>query len=227
MYLFFKILTFKRLQYRNRHEWDNAIHLVNIDMRLWNPPVLIDIIISELLGSLGDNELCPECLDGVQRLLNRIFYFYYRYIIDIKKANGGIFIPSSYTSYITPLMTPKLYGNILRMKERSAFESFYVIWLHSMHYLAQDDENRFQVLWKFSHPNSNYSDRGKSSNLHNKRQSKNTFNISSKGMLHGFAGYFEAVLYDDIELSTRPDMIDIKSKDMISWFASVFCLFLK
>ncbi|CCJ31064.1 unnamed protein product [Pneumocystis jirovecii] len=30
--------AFVTLQYRNRHEWDNAMHLVNIDMRLWNPP---------------------------------------------------------------------------------------------------------------------------------------------------------------------------------------------
>ncbi|KAG5519408.1 hypothetical protein PMAC_002035 [Pneumocystis sp. 'macacae'] len=201
--------AFVTLQHRNRYEWNNAIHLVNLDMRLWESPVLIDIIISELLGSFGDNELCPECLDSVQKFLN---------------PNGGIFIPSSYTSYVTPLMTPKLYGNILRMKECSAFESFYVIWLYSMHYLVQDSENRFQELWKFSHPNSNYSSYERNSNFHNKRQSNNTFNISSKGMLHGFAGYFEAVLYDDIELSTRPDMIDVKSKDMVSWFPAFFPL---
>ncbi len=28
-----------------------------------------DIIVSELLGSFGDNELSPECLDGVQKFL--------------------------------------------------------------------------------------------------------------------------------------------------------------
>ncbi|KAG4305086.1 hypothetical protein PORY_001256 [Pneumocystis oryctolagi] len=201
--------AFITLQYRNRSEWNNTVHLVNVDMRLWESPVLMDIIISELLGSLGDNELSPECLDGAQRFIN---------------PNDGIFIPSSYTAYITPLMTPKLYGNILRMKDPSAFESFYVVWLHSMYYLVQDNENRFQALWKFSHPNSDYSSCEKNSNLHNTRRSKNTFNVSSKGILHGFAGYFEAVLYDDIELSTRPDMIDIKSKDMISWFPAFFPL---
>ncbi|KAG5438547.1 hypothetical protein PCANB_002651 [Pneumocystis canis] len=201
--------AFVTLQYRNRCEWRNSVNLVNTDMRLWNPPVLIDIILSELLGSLGDNELSPECLDGAQRFLN---------------TNGGIFIPSSYTAYITPLMTPKLYGNILRLKDPAAFESFYVIWLHSMNYLAQDDENRFQVLWKFIHPSSNCFSNGEKSNFHNIRKSKNTFNISSKGMLHGFAGYFEAILYDDIELSTRPDTMDEKSKDMVSWFPAFFPL---
>lgn len=201
--------VFVTLQHRNRHEWNNSVHLVNVDMRSWKPPVLIDIIISELLGSLGDNELSPECLDGAQNFLN---------------PSGGIFIPSSYTAYITPLMAPKLYGNLLRMKEHAVFESFYVTWLHSMDYLVQDNENRFQVLWKFSHPNSDYCGREGNSNFHNTRQCKKTFNVSSKGMLHGFAGYFEAVLYDDIELSTRPDTIDAKSKDMISWFPVFFPL---
>lgn len=32
-----------------------------------------DIIVSELLGSFGDNELSPECLDGVMRCLKRTF----------------------------------------------------------------------------------------------------------------------------------------------------------
>ena len=31
----------------------------------------VDILISELLGSFGDNELSPECLDGAMRLLKR------------------------------------------------------------------------------------------------------------------------------------------------------------
>ena len=31
-----------------------------------------DIIVSELLGSFGDNELSPECLDGAQHVLERV-----------------------------------------------------------------------------------------------------------------------------------------------------------
>ena len=30
---------------------------------------LCDIMVSELLGSFGDNELSPECLDGAQRCM--------------------------------------------------------------------------------------------------------------------------------------------------------------
>lgn len=32
-------------------------------------PSQADILVSELLGSFGDNELSPECLDGAQRFL--------------------------------------------------------------------------------------------------------------------------------------------------------------
>jgi len=39
------------------------------DMREWQSPIEADLLVSELLGSWGDNELSPECLDGAQRYL--------------------------------------------------------------------------------------------------------------------------------------------------------------
>ena len=45
-------------------------------MREWNAPEKADILVSELLGSIGDNELSPECLDGAQSFLKgRKFVF--------------------------------------------------------------------------------------------------------------------------------------------------------
>ena len=38
-------------------------------MRSWQAECKADIMVSELLGSFGDNELSPECLDGAQRYL--------------------------------------------------------------------------------------------------------------------------------------------------------------
>ena len=49
--------------------WGNMVEVVSCDMRVWNAPQKADILISELLGSFGDNELSPECLDGAQRFL--------------------------------------------------------------------------------------------------------------------------------------------------------------
>lgn len=39
------------------------------DMRFIEVPEKADILVSELLGSFGDNELSPECLDGAMRFL--------------------------------------------------------------------------------------------------------------------------------------------------------------
>jgi protein arginine N-methyltransferase 5 len=44
-------------------------------MREWNAPEKADILVSELLGSVGDNELSPECLDGAQSFLKGTFEF--------------------------------------------------------------------------------------------------------------------------------------------------------
>ena len=49
--------------------WGDLVTVVSCDMRTWNPPEKADIIVSELLGSFGDNELSPECLDGADRFL--------------------------------------------------------------------------------------------------------------------------------------------------------------
>lgn len=40
-------------------------------MRGVQVPEKADILVSELLGSFGDNELSPECLDGAMRFMKR------------------------------------------------------------------------------------------------------------------------------------------------------------
>lgn len=53
-----------------REDWgSDRVKVVSQDMRTWDAPEMADLIVSELLGSFGDNELSPECLDGVQRFL--------------------------------------------------------------------------------------------------------------------------------------------------------------
>ena len=64
-------------------------------MRSWNAPMKADVIISELLGSFGDNELSPECIDGAQRFL----------------AEDGVCIPTSYTAALTPVSAPVLWAS--------------------------------------------------------------------------------------------------------------------
>jgi protein arginine N-methyltransferase 5 len=38
-------------------------------MRDWDAPEIAVILVSEMLGSFGYNELSPECLDGAQKFL--------------------------------------------------------------------------------------------------------------------------------------------------------------
>lgn len=56
--------------------WEDKVTVVSCDMREWNSPENADIVVSELLGSFGDNELSPECLDGIQRFVKRILFYY-------------------------------------------------------------------------------------------------------------------------------------------------------
>lgn len=64
-------LSPSRLQQRKEREWGDKVKLLFGDMRRLDVPELVDILISELLGSFGDNELSPECIDGAQRFLKR------------------------------------------------------------------------------------------------------------------------------------------------------------
>ena len=63
--------TCPRLQGRRETEWGAKVELLFGDMRFIDVPEKADILVSELLGSFGDNELSPECLDGAMRFLKR------------------------------------------------------------------------------------------------------------------------------------------------------------
>ncbi|KAK9451310.1 PRMT5 arginine-N-methyltransferase-domain-containing protein [Limtongia smithiae] len=204
--------AFVFLQQRLQKDWKSDVELVQTDMRLWNPDRAVDIIVSELLGSFGDNELSPECLDGIQHVLK----------------DDGIMIPQSYSSHFIPAMSSKLYSTIKERTQKFASETPYVVLLQSFDLLGGE----IHKAWQFSHPVrrdkkriSMYDTHGvqvlnqaDSWNNHNERFSKGCFTVETRGVMHGFVGYFEAVLYGDVELSTRPDTINQKSRNMVSWF---------
>ncbi|KAF3000289.1 methyltransferase protein [Curvularia kusanoi] len=159
------------LQRRNVDTWGGRVTVVKTDMRAWKGPTLpdgttgkVDILISELLGSFADNELSPECLDGVQHVLN---------------PQHGISIPSSYTAHFTPLATPRLWADINSRSssvDPNAFEIPWVVMLSQFDYLSTTTEetrsakqltdgtkmNHFNLeaplapivktAWEFTHP---------------------------------------------------------------------------
>ncbi|PCD36953.1 hypothetical protein FGRA07_07957 [Fusarium graminearum] len=238
---------------QNELVWGGKVRVVKTDMRAWKGPVVsedengpvygkVDILISELLGSFGDNELSPECLDGIQHVMS---------------TPHGISIPSSYTAHMSPISTPKIHGDILSRVpgDPHAFETPWVVRLFALDFVAERVPNkpRFQEAWEFSHPipeSSLAALEAKRSggvvgggggsmagaagaNDHNSRYCHLTFVCRTRGVTHGLAGYFESTLYESqipdnkgakIEISTHPERIDDKSKDMISWFPIFFPL---
>ncbi|KAL4931553.1 protein arginine N-methyltransferase [Aspergillus undulatus] len=196
----------------------------------------IDIVVSELLGSFGDNELSPECLDGVNHLLNPVH---------------GISIPASYTAHFTPISAPKLHADVTNqsVSNPAAPETPYVVMLHAIDYLSMNPAEAsaannvrssiatlpsetptpfVQTAWSFSHPNRDIPPQPPStsmiSNAHNVRRTRLSFPIPNRGVCHGLGGYFETVLYPGVELSTNPVTMDSKSANMISWFPIYFPL---
>ena len=190
----------------------------------------IDILVSELLGSFADNELSPECLDGILPLLN---------------PTHGISIPSSYTAYLTPIAAPKLHADISARlsSDPEAHNTPYVVMLHAIDYLSttsRPSTSRSTTIsasesaipspvpnvlqaWSFSHGPADPLP-ADSANKHNERHARLTFNMRDRAICHGLAGYFEAVLYPGVELSTNPINMEEKSPGMMSWFPLFFSL---
>lgn len=239
---------------QNEMVWGGRVQVVMTDMRAWKGPVVsdsadtepiygkVDILISELLGSFGDNELSPECLDGIQHVLAK---------------THGISIPHSYTAHVSPISTPKLHADILTrsISDATAFDTPWVVRLYALDFVCQrvPGRPRFQQAWEFSHPipeatlqaiearrsggvvgGGGGSMAGAAgANDHNSRYCHVTFVCRTRGVIHGLAGYFESTLYeskldgskgDRVEISIHPERIDAKSKDMVSWFPIFFPL---
>ncbi|CDS40374.1 protein arginine N methyltransferase 5 [Echinococcus multilocularis] len=193
------------LRHRMQTDWSGEdVRLVPGDMRCLSapPPEKADIFVSELLGSFGDNELSPECLDGAQHLLK----------------DDGISIPASYTSYVAPLQSLRIYIETSRCMDnpkcqeriQKHSETPYVIRLSNCQILAAPEE-----AFTFKHPRKDID------TTPNTRYCCLTFVPREDGVIHGFAGYFEAVLYDKIMLSIHPQR---HSPNMFSWFPMVFPL---
>ncbi|KAJ3157323.1 hypothetical protein HDU89_002736 [Geranomyces variabilis] len=194
------------LRARKQSEWGERVQVVHCDMRFWTAPEKCDILISELLGSFGDNELSPECLDGAQRFLK----------------DDGISIPESYTAFISPMSSTKLHGEVTSYKDLEHVETPYVVKFRAVHELADP-----QPVWTFTHPDRRVGgvvgmDLGSPNfNIHNTRYAARTFETATDSLMHGVAGYFEATLYKDVMISIHPKT---HSPGMFSWFPIFFPL---
>ena len=75
---------------------EDRVTLFAGDMRSVQGQIEGDILMSELLGSFGDNELSPECLNPTAKFLRP----------------GGLFVPYSYTNYVVPLQSQIIWNEV-------------------------------------------------------------------------------------------------------------------
>ena len=149
------------LQDRKAKDWGSAVQLIFGDMRRVDLPEKVDILVSELLGSFGDNELSPECLDGAMRFLKRKYarpLLTREFTLTIHLANG-ISIPCSYTAYLAPLSSSKLYNAARESRELKGVETPYVVMFQNVNILSGDGGGvghrcgpKIQECWDFEHP---------------------------------------------------------------------------
>ncbi|CAK1548334.1 unnamed protein product [Leptosia nina] len=192
-----------------REIWsERDVTVIPGDMRYMNLSPKADIIVSELLGSWADNELSPECLDGAVNLL---------------KPNG-ISIPSEYTSYVTPICSPRLWaaakiacpGDPSKMDKN--LETLWVVYMQNKHDIAECKE-----VFKFTHPAEGIQDNEGETIVDyrglpltdNRRKKSLTWQASQDNVIHGFGGYFDCLLYGNEMISIVPST---HSPGMISWF---------
>lgn len=217
------------LRFRNDIRWGSRVTLVESDMRELSARVNSgelpkpDLIVSELLGSFGDNELCPECLDGVTDILRPT----------------TVSIPTTYTSYVAPIQSVRMYQNVLgcvsgkfyekglpghgrpnsalqsdgsyalpTSNEVSPLDEIYVVYMRAICRLDKP-----KPVFTFSHPNFK--------KLPNTRQCIANFDIDMPSELMGFAAYFAAHLYGNSWLSILPES---HSRGMFSWFPALIPL---
>eukprot|EP00605_Chrysophyceae_sp_TOSAG23-4_P002736 GSChrysophyteH1.ASY1.ANO1.3015.1 assembled CDS len=176
-----------------KEEFWKDISLYHGDMRHWNPKEQADILVSELLGSWGDNELSPECLDGAMHCLK----------------DSGISIPSDYTSYVAPISAAKVWMSARDVLHGHGLDTPLVVNLHS------------QRLFTFQHiidnrPIHQGVPQGLGRDNERYKRSKTlSFKATSSGTVHGLAGFFEASLYAEVSISIRPET---RTRRMFSWF---------
>jgi protein arginine N-methyltransferase 5 len=186
------------LKHRANDDWaGHNVTVVGSDMREWHTDERADLIVSELLGSWGDNELSPECLDGANHLLKE----------------NGISIPQSYTSYLAPVSSARLHNKVAalvhsahtELDTRRYFETTFVVKRSMMFPLAEE-----QPCFSFEHPNA-----GLASNA---RFVECRFQLTphlQECTVHGFCGTFSARLYGDIYISIAQAR---HSAGMFCWF---------
>lgn len=106
-------------------------------------------------------------------------------------------------------MSSKLWNEVKAHDSLKNFETPYVVRLHNLYSIAESER-----CFRFTHPK--FEQR-----IDNRRFAELPFRANESAVVHGFAGYFDAVLFGDVTLSINPAT---HSDGMFSWFPIYFPL---
>jgi hypothetical protein len=194
-------------------------------------------VVSELLGSAGDNELSPECIEGTLAELRNI---------RIDNASGDrsprhpskwqsahvVSIPADVTFVAAPLQSATLAHRIRSLCRPHDMHdhALHTIYVSHMSRAVLLDEPR--DVWSFHHARALVADdnaQQSNSAFTSRRHSVVQFTIPKQGRVDVLGGYFRSLLYRssggsdltaDVWLSTVPAQWE--PVGMYSWFPCVF-----
>lgn len=200
------------LNEKNHFSWNGKVNILNMDARGYNkyfqatnsPPV--QLVISELIGSFGCNELMPECIDSVANL-------------TICEDASCAFIPCKVESYVQPVYAPKLW----KLASEKSLEKMYVPMLPEYQYLGSNPT----AVWSFTSRPSNTKMKMEEKgfgfyNKHNSRIANKKIDIWEISVVHGFAGFFKATLTNGIVIDNLPPISDSNVQFTSSWLPAFF-----
>lgn len=158
-------------------------------------PEKVDIVLSEILGNLGDNEdMTPILKDARKRFL----------------ANNGTFIPKQVQTYLVPVSSPKIHKQIKSKECRSISTKYNLQELLN----KLGIKNQFDIYYDAIVPVSSYLAEPSLAKTflfdgtdEAEYKIKITYKIKKAGLLTGIKGYFIANLSDDITLDISADDI--------------------
>ncbi|GAV03546.1 hypothetical protein RvY_13949 [Ramazzottius varieornatus] len=190
-------ITQRILQEKLATEWKGRnVELVFGDMRTWQPVEKLDMMVSELLGNVADDELSPECLQGPQQLLKE----------------DGISVPHSYSGFVQPVSSSILYVELQKYyKKKGGLEMMQAFGKEQVEVVKLAPAQR---LFTFSHPDF-------SPVINNERHRVLEFTADKDGVLHGFEGYFDILLHGLLNLSS---IAGRETPGLCSWAPAFFPL---
>ncbi|EPY26917.1 protein arginine N-methyltransferase 5 [Angomonas deanei] len=184
-----------------------------------------DLVMSELLGSFGDNELSPECVEGFYEQLERI-----QQMRNLPPNPHCKSIPKSYTSFVAPLHSAAIEDRVLEAAAKginlapptctdrnlAAYHTLFVCNVNRGVALAPP-----QPCWSFEHIERGKTDFSRTATLH--------FDVAANRRCSCFVGYFVCNLYESLDgevvsFATEPMG---RTADLYSWFPCVFPIDLK